>query len=340
MFSSLVDAWDERRARRGEKSKLGETFKIGSDLAFPQARSGLSLQEFCSRAEDAVADPRYYSAPEGYSPTFALDSGCLRFQSAVETDVPANNTASAIITERGASKRALVIFHHWNASSRQNFLATNFARLGFTVVEMSMPYHFTRSRPGASHADYMLSANIGRTLQSMRQAVLDGRTVVRWLSDQGFEEISVLGMSLGSWAAGLVAAHDDAVTKASLFLTADSLADMVWTGRATQAIHKGLETSLDIATLRRAWGPADLGCFTQGLARSSLGLQVVLARRDVVVLPELTRRLVARLRAAGADPAVKELACGHYSLALPPFGVLAGLSLKQFLGSGSGRLLT
>ena len=36
-----------------------------------------------------------------------------------------------------------------------------------------MPYHFERSRPGAAHADYMLSANLGRTLQSVRQAVVD-----------------------------------------------------------------------------------------------------------------------------------------------------------------------
>src|SRR5690606_35300632 len=138
---------------------------------------------------------------------------------------------TAKVTRYGPSERALIIFHHWNASSRQRVLAGWFARLGITVVEVSMPYHFERSRPGAAHADYMLSANLGRTLQSVRQAVVDGRSVVRWLSGSGYREISVLGMSLGSWVAGLVAAHDPAVSRASLFLTADSLADMVWTGR-------------------------------------------------------------------------------------------------------------
>jgi hypothetical protein len=38
-----------------------------------------------------------------------------------------------------------------------------------------------------------------------------------------------------------------------------------------------------------------------------------------------------RLKAAGAKPNILELNCGHYSLALPPYILLAGLSLKRFL---------
>ncbi|MBB4189334.1 esterase/lipase [Sinorhizobium terangae] len=78
----------------------------------------------------------------------------------------------------------------------------------------------------------MLSSNLGRTIQSVRQAVWDGRKLIRWLKSEDYREVSVLGMSLGSWVAGLIAAHDPGVSKASLFLTAGSLADMVWTGGA------------------------------------------------------------------------------------------------------------
>lgn len=45
------------------------------------------------------------------------------------------------------------------ASSRNAPLARFLARHGLAVVEMAMPYHKERSRPGSSHADDMLSPN-------------------------------------------------------------------------------------------------------------------------------------------------------------------------------------
>ena len=76
--------------------------------------------------------------------------------------------------------------------------------------------------------------------------------------------------------------------------------------------------------------------YAHNLARSDLELQVVLATRDTVVLPELSRRLIEKLKDAGAKPYILELNCGHYSLAMPPYILLAGLSLKRFL-SGADK---
>jgi hypothetical protein len=196
---------------------------------------------------------------------------------------------------------------------------------------MALPYHFERSRSGSLYADYMLSPNLGRTIQSVRQAVWDGQKLIRWLKIEGYREISVLGMSLGSWVAGMIAAHDSAVSKASLFLTAGSLADMVWTGRATRSIRGSLEPEIELTDLRRAWGPLNLENYAHNLARSDLELHVVLAKRDKVVLPELSGSFMQKLKDAAARPNILELNCGHYSLAMPPYILLAGLSLKRFL---------
>ena len=193
-----------------------------------------------------------------------------------------------------------------------------------------MPYHFERSRPGSEHADYMLSANLGRTIQSIRQAVWDGRRLIRYLKGEGYGEITVLGMSLGSWVAGLVAAHDTNVGKAALFLTAGSLADMVWTGRATRLIRASLEPEIGLRDLNRAWGPINLENYSHRLARRELDLQVVLAKRDKVVLPELSERFIGRLNDSGVTPDILRLNCGHYSLALPPYSLRAGSALMGF----------
>ena len=61
----------------------------------------------------------------------------------------------------------------------------------------------------------------------------------------------MLEMRLGSWIAGLIAAHDPSVAKAALFLKVGSLADMVWTGRATRLKRNNLEPEIELTDLRR-----------------------------------------------------------------------------------------
>ncbi|MES0057227.1 dienelactone hydrolase-related enzyme [Mesorhizobium sp. M0078] len=331
MYHSWLDHWDERRARRGEEGKKPTDFVLDAERAFPGAKKITSIEEFCALADQAVADPAFFDEPSVSDQGFERLDGWLKFPSDISTDIEQNNVVSAKITESGSFDQAMVIFHHWNASARNRQIANFFSQRGITVVEIAMPYHFERSRPGSVHADYMLSPNLGRTIQSVRQAVLDGRKLIRWLKSESYREISVLGMSLGSWVAAIVAAHDLAVSKASLFLTAGSLADMGWTGRATRSIRDSLEPEIELTDLRRAWGPLNLENYAHSLARPGLDLQVVLAKRDKVVLPELSNRFMQRLKDAGARPNILELNCGHYSLAMPPYILLAGLSLKRFL---------
>ena len=331
MYHSWLDRWDERRVERGNELKKAADFVLGSELAFPSAKKAANISEFCDLADQAVEDPTFFDEPSGSACDFEVEKGWIKFASDIATDTQENNVVWAKVTESGSRDKALVVFHNWNASKPQRQIANFFSKRGVTVVEIAMPYHFQRSRPGSTHADYMLSSNIGRTIQSVRQGVLDGRKQIRWLKSEGYGEISVLGMSLGSWVAGLVAGHDTAVSKASLFLTAGSLADMVWTGRATQAIRDSLDGDVELPDLRRAWGPINQENFARRLARSDLDLQVVLAKRDKVVVPEQSHRFVQSVKDAGGNPDLLELNCGHYSLALPPHILFAGFRLKRLL---------
>lgn len=331
MYHSWLDRWDERRARRGDEGKQATALVLDAERAFPGAAKGASIEEFCRLADRATADPAFFDEPSGSTQGFQRHNGWLKFPSGISTDIEENNVVWTKITEGGSFDQVLVVFHHWNATARNRQIAKYFSRRGITVVEVAMPYHFERRRPGSVHADYMLSPNIGRTIQSMRQAVWDGRKLIRWLRSEGYREISVLGMSLGSWVAGIIAAHDSAVSKASLFLTAGSLADMVWTGRATRSIRDSLEPEIDLTDLRKAWCPLNMENYAHRLARRDLVLHVVLAKRDRVVLPELSERFMQRLKDAGASPTILELNCGHYTLGMPPYILLAGLSLRRFL---------
>jgi dienelactone hydrolase len=337
MYHSWLDRWDERRARRGDEEKKSAVFALSADLAFPEAKNIGSIEEFCILAEEAVTDRSFFHLPKGSDEGFERQTDWLRFPSDVTTDVDENNIVWAKITESGSFDRAMVVFHHWNARSRNSRIARYFSKRGVTVVEIAMPYHLERSRPGSTYADYMLSADLGRTIQSVRQAVLDGRKTIRFLKSEGYKQISVLGMSLGSWVAGLVAAHDTNVSKASLYLTAGSLADMVWTGRATHAIRDCFEAQIELTDLRRAWSPLDMENVAHRLARPDLDLQLVFAKRDNVVIRQLSERFARTLIDAGATPSILRLNCGHYSLAMPPYILLAGLCLKRFVSTNKHK---
>ena len=334
MYHRWLDRWDERCARRSDDAKPKTEFVLNSKLAFSATEGVTSVTELGALADRALADRTFFSEPDGASLDFEWDDGWIRFPSSLPTDIEENNTVWARVEECGSPDHALVVFHHWNATSRYPQLARFFARRGITVVEIAMPYHMERSRPSSLHADYMLSSDLGRTIQSMRQAVLDGRKLITVLRNVGYGKISVLGMSLGSWVAGLVAAHEPTVGRAALLLTAGSLADMVWTGRATRHIRASLESQVELGDLRRAWGPFNLERHAGKLARTDLDLQLVLARRDTVVLPRLSAQLVAALEGAGARADVLALNCGHYSLTLPPYIVLAGRRVSRMLTDG------
>lgn len=334
MYHRWLDRWDERRAQRGDAVKEQTAVALHAELAFPGSQGVSSLDEFCVLASRATADPTFFGDPSQQDPAIERDDGWIRFTSSLSTGCDENDLVWAKVTEAKSSGRALLVFHHWNATSRSSKLARFFSRRGVTVVEMALPYHLERRRPFSSYADHMLSSSLGRTIQSVRQAVLDGRKLIRALKTEGYEDLSVLGMSLGSWVAGLIAAHDPAVRKAALLLSAGSLADMVWTGRATRHIRASLEAEIGLADLRRAWAPLNLENHADKLARTDLDLQFIFAMRDTVVLPELSQQLIAKLRAAGVMPGILELNCGHYSLSLPPYVVQTGLSVSRLLSRG------
>ena len=172
MYGSLLDRWDERRARLGDEVKKVAVFALDSELGFPNAPKVTSIAKFCDLADLAVADPTFFDDPRGSQLGFERQGSWLKFPSSISTDVVNNNLVWAKVTESGSYDQALIVFHHWNANARNDQLARFFSRRGITVVELALPYHFERSRPRSLYADYMLSPNLGRTIQSVRQAVL------------------------------------------------------------------------------------------------------------------------------------------------------------------------
>src|SRR6202795_4854274 len=202
------------------------------------------VQVFSTRE---VPDPKLEAKVRGTHAEF------LRFTSPVKTPYPENDLANARwFPTRG--RRAIVLLPHWNADAIAYVsLCRVLNILGISVLRLSMPYHDIRMPAEISRADYAVSANIGRTLDAVRQGVVDVRCCLDWLEQQGYDKLGIVGTSLGSCYAFIASAHDPRIRAAAFNHASTYFADVVWHGQSTRHIRQGLEDSVDIERLRRLW---------------------------------------------------------------------------------------
>ena len=344
MVARLFHEW-ERRLAAVTTDRVVRPFEWGLDWIPATERSGARRPDAGVDAADsarealrawaagATADSeRFYTAQRGRD--FRFDGHHLRFPSALRTPHPANDTVHAryfpASFRPGERRRAVVVLPHWNADPGSHVaLARLLARFGVSAVRLSLPYHDARMPPELRRADYIVSANIGRTVQVCRQAVLDARRVVDWLESRGYERTGILGTSLGSCLAMLAAAHDARLSAAALNHVSPYFADVVWEGLSTAHVRAGLEGSIDLDLLRDLWLPISPAPFLDRMQGTRTLL--VYARYDLSFPVRLSRQLVAGFRARGIDPQVCVLPCGHYSTGMAPFNWLDGFVLVRFL---------
>lgn len=258
------------------------------------------------------------------------DERSVTFESDIKTSDAKNNVFECAITESGSKDHALVVFHHWYARNRYSTFAQFFAARGIAVIEATLPYHFDRATDDYSEEKFF-NASLGRTVRSMRQAVLDGRKIVRWLDDQGYKKISVVGMCLGGTVAGLIAAHENKVDKAVLMVAPASPAELVWTAETMQSLRKRIESSISFERLEKEWGLINLNMHQWFLTRDRLDMMFVLGKDDTIARPENANRLIDGLTRCGRSPGVVRLTCGHSSVGIFPYNIIAANKVLKFL---------
>jgi hypothetical protein len=260
----------------------------------------------------------------------------LRFTSAVETPYRENNTVHARYfpasprLKRGP--KAVVVLPHWNASPQQHVaLCEGIAKLGISALRISLPYHDRRMPAELTRADYAVSANIGRTIDATRQAVIDVRSCYDWLQQRGYTDLGIVGTSLGSCYAFLATSHDPRV-RVNVFNHCSTLfADVVWTGLSTRHIRQGIEDRIDVDRLRTAWDCISPVHYMDRFASMQKRSFFLYATYDTTFLPEFSRQVLEHIRKRGLDHKLVVMPCGHYTLGEAPFKFVAGYHICSFL---------
>src|SRR5256885_1829588 len=254
----------------------------------------------------------------------------LTFPSALTTPHPENNIVQCRHFPAARSRAAVLVLPQWNADAEGHVgLCRLLAWSGLSALRLSLPYHDERMPPELHRADYIVSANVARTVQVCRQAVLDARRAIAWLAMQGYDRIGILGTSLGSCLALLTTAHEPLIRAQALNHISPHFADVVWRGLSTRHVREGLNGHVELDLLRTLWKPISPWWFLERLRNRRTLL--VYARYDLTFPVDLSEDLVREFGERGVPHEVTVLPCGHYSTGKTPFKYWDGWVLTRFL---------
>ena len=350
MLARFFHAWEHRLAF-ATKDRVVRPFDWGTDWISTPAPADTPDEAVERWVEDVMRDTAaFYHAPatrdydfstNGSQPRAKGEAGTLRFPSALTTPHPENNVVSGRwfpapgdtgLTRRANRGRAVVVLPQWNSDAGGHVgLSRVLARFGVSALRLSLPYHDVRMPPELTRADYIVSANIVRTVQVCRQAVLDARRAVAWLASLGFERIGIICTSLGSCLSLLTSAHEPLIRAQALNHVSPWFADVVWRGLSTQHVRLGLDGHIDLDRLRRVWRPISPWSYLDQVQQTQTLL--VYAAYDLSFPLDLSQTLVNEFRRRGLPHETALLRCGHYSTGVTPFKFFDGYVLTRFLRS-------
>ena len=263
----------------------------------------------------------------------------LRFTSPVRTRYPENDTVNARWypahpeTQKGKPKQAMIVMPQWNADAfSHNALCTLFNRFGISCLRLSKPYHDIRRPAELERSDYAVSANVGRTTEACRQAVVDIRSCIDWLESQGYEHFGVLGTSLGSCYAFIAAAFDPRIQVCAFNHASTWFGDVVWTGQSTRHIRAAFEQAgLNQDQVRQIFSIVSPMSYMDRFAATPKRVLVVHATYDLTFPLEYSLDVLKNFNALKIDYISKVLPCGHYTTGETPYKFLDGWYLGSFV---------
>jgi len=282
----------------------------------------------------------YFVPPVIPRTSYTLSANDLCFPSTVQTIDAVNNIVRCRYFPRETATSVILVVPHWNGDgAKYDGLCRFLNRLGHSSIWMSLPFHDRRGdgppvfdNESALRSTLMVSANIGLTLVAMRQAVQDVISTISWLRLQGYEDIALLGASIGSCAAFLAAAHDDRVKGLFANLMSSYFGGAVWTGISSRHIRRSVERHVGLEDLRSTLLLNSPINFVKALKETNPTLRqcIVSGRFDRTFKYYLTKKIIKEYERHNLLFEHKVLPCGHYTLSSSIFRYIDGFFVWRF----------
>lgn len=137
---------------------------------------------------------------------------CDRYRARYERDYGAIHTViGRWLRPDGARRRECLLYiHGWlepGSWVEEAFVFPRFTReLGVDVLHVALPFHGSRNPKGALFSgEHFWTADLVRSFEGIRQAIWDVRSALAWLRSEGYERVTVSGVSLGASLAMIMA---------------------------------------------------------------------------------------------------------------------------------------
>jgi hypothetical protein len=300
---------------------------IGGDANDPRPREFLD-----NFVEHTIAhSDEWYAATPAADYSLSSDN-VLTFTSQIESPWPENNRVYGQLFRSRRRGPAVVVLAQWNARwEEQQAVCRWLSFLGITAIKMSLPYHDRRAIPDHPRGDHLVGPNIGLTIQANRQAVVDVRRTLRWLEQQGYDRLGLLGTSIGSSIAFIATCHDPAVRASAHLHAATYFGDVVANGLTTMNVWESMQASVKPEEIRRYWSPISPFPYISKLHDTQKKILAITGRYDPTFWPEFTNQFFSTIRREDVHFENLSLPCGHYSLGVGPFKYAAGYRFGTFL---------
>ena len=232
---------------------------------------------------------------------FHLSGSRLEFPSAVASLYRENETVYARYFQSTKAKgRAVLVLPHWNAVPNSY---AGFCRylnwLGFSALLVTLPITEIASRSECRGAEYSVSPNIGRTIASARQGVIDTLCCLDWLEQQGYQQVGIVGSSLG-FGHAFVASALDSRLKVNVFNhCCSTVSDALWAGMPRY--RAALESHISQQELRDCWSVINPISFFDRFSRFPKQSLLIVGRYDTIFARAYVEEAIRPFRAHGTE---------------------------------------
>jgi len=242
--------------------------------------------------------------------------GKYKFKSEINSNGSSNDfsTGNYYKTPSREQNISVIFVHGWRMDSFNRIFdiyLNSFMENKYNIYTFTLPHHFERSSENSLYnGEFMVSANIDRTLLSLRQTISDLRAMIRYLKENN-EKVILIGISLGGFITNLAAVVEEGIDVLISVMYANSLAFSVWKSISGKYIKKDFDAhGFTYEELKKYWAILVPSNFKPAIPKENILLFSGI--HDEYVLNEDTNNLWE----AWDKPQRILYPCGHAGIAL------------------------
>jgi dienelactone hydrolase len=238
---------------------------------------------------------QFYSMPKRPNIKFNPDNtyhnyeiGNFQYESEIKNNFESNNDVKGSYYINNHSKTNIILVHGWRTDKWthvKDLFLDSFIKENFNIFFIELPHHFTRCSKTASYSgEHFITANIDRTILSVKQAVSDIRALIKFLQEKD-EKIVLIGVSLGGLLVNLVSALEEQLDGIVSVFYADSLANFIWNQRPGKFIKRDFElNNCEFQIVKAYWNIIQASNFKPKIPKEKILL--ITALYDLFIVAE------------------------------------------------------